>query len=188
MSQIPKITSKKWTGTWNASRITTFQGQSVKRRSKKKNFESGQNQRNAMLIFITIHKQFFYCFTSTSVADSENHIKKVNRKLECQQNYNIPRPVCETSVKKEKLWKRRKSTKCYVHFHNFPESSAKNFVLFHIASVADSQNHTKKVNRKLECQQNDNIPRSVCDTLVQKENFESGQNQRNALSLWTALL
>jgi len=32
--QIQKITSKKWTRTWNASRMTTFQGQSAKRRSK----------------------------------------------------------------------------------------------------------------------------------------------------------
>jgi len=31
--------------------------------------------------------------------NSENHIKKVNRNLECQQNDNNPRPVCETSVK-----------------------------------------------------------------------------------------
>ena len=79
-----------------------------------------------------IGQQFLCYFTSTSVAASKNHTKKVNLNLEYQQNYSIPRPVCETSVKKEKLWKRRKSTKCYVHFHNFPESSAKNFILFHI--------------------------------------------------------
>jgi len=31
VSQIPKIKSEKGTGTWNASRMTTFQGQSAKR-------------------------------------------------------------------------------------------------------------------------------------------------------------
>jgi len=85
-----------------------------------------------MFTFITFrnHRQkILYCFTSASVADSENHIKKVNRNLECQQNYNIPRPVCETSIKKEKLWKRPKSTKCYVNFHNYPQTI---FLLFHI--------------------------------------------------------
>ena len=67
------------------------------------------------------------CFTSTSVADSENHFKIGHRNLESQQNDNIPRSVGETSLKQEKLQKRLKSTKCYIHFHNFPESSAKNF-------------------------------------------------------------
>ena len=80
-------------------------------------------------VFGIIGQQCLYYFTSTSVADSENHIKKVNRRLACQQNDSIPRSVCKTSVKKEKLWKRRKSTKCYVHFHNFPESSASNFYI-----------------------------------------------------------
>ena len=53
VSQIPKITSKKWTGTWNERRMTRFQGQSAKRRSKKKNFKTGENQRNAIFIFMT---------------------------------------------------------------------------------------------------------------------------------------
>jgi len=39
VSQIPKIKSKKGTGTWNPNRITTFQGQSAKRHSNKKNVE-----------------------------------------------------------------------------------------------------------------------------------------------------
>jgi len=47
--------------------------------------------------------------------------------LESQQNDNISRPVGETPLKQEKLQKRSKSTKCYIHFHNFPESSAKDF-------------------------------------------------------------
>jgi len=53
VSQIPKITSKKWTGTWNASRMTTFQGQSAKRRSKTKNFKNAENQLSAVFIFMT---------------------------------------------------------------------------------------------------------------------------------------
>jgi len=59
MSQIPKIKSKKGTGTWNPSRMTKFQGQSAKRDSNKKNFKSGQNQPNAILCFITFrnHRQ-----------------------------------------------------------------------------------------------------------------------------------
>jgi len=73
-----------------------------------------------------------YCFTYRSVADSENQIKKGHRNLESQQNDNIPRSAGETSLKQEKLQKRSKSTKCYIHFHNFPESSAKNLMLFHI--------------------------------------------------------
>ena len=47
--------------------------------------------------------------------------------MESQQNDNISRSVGETSLKQKKLQKRSKSTKCYIHFHNFPESTAKNF-------------------------------------------------------------
>ena len=68
VSQIPKIKSKKGTGTWNPCRMTTFQ----------------------------------------------------------------VRSVGETSLNQEKLQKWSKSTKCYIHFHNFPESSAKHLMLFHI--------------------------------------------------------
>ena len=59
VSQIPTITPKKWTGTWNVSRMTTFQGQSAKRRSTTKNFKNAENQRNAILVFITFwnHRQ-----------------------------------------------------------------------------------------------------------------------------------
>ena len=59
--------------------MTTFQGQSAKRHSNKKNFKSGQNQPNAIFIFITFRnhrRKFLSCFTSTSVADSENQMKK----------------------------------------------------------------------------------------------------------------
>jgi len=40
------------TGTWNPSRRTTFQGQSAKRHSNKKNFKNRQNQQNAIFNFI----------------------------------------------------------------------------------------------------------------------------------------
>jgi len=36
--------------------MTTFQGQSAKRRSKKKNFESGENQQNAIFVFMTFRQ------------------------------------------------------------------------------------------------------------------------------------
>jgi len=68
-----------------------------------------------------------------SQIDSENQIKIGHRNLKSQQNDNISRSVGETSLKQEKLQKRSKSTKCYIHFHNFPESSAKNFnVVLHL--------------------------------------------------------
>jgi len=59
VSQIQKIKSKYGTGTWNPSRMTTFQSQSAKRHSNKKNFKSDQNQTNAIFIFITFrnHRQ-----------------------------------------------------------------------------------------------------------------------------------
>ena len=61
VSKIPKIKSKKVTGTWNPSRMTTFKGQSAKRHSNKKNFKSGQNQPNSIFIFTTFrnHRKIF---------------------------------------------------------------------------------------------------------------------------------
>jgi len=53
VSQIPKIKSKKVTGTWNPSRMTTFQGQSAKHHSNKKNCKYGEIHRNATFIFVT---------------------------------------------------------------------------------------------------------------------------------------
>jgi len=61
------------------------------------------------------HRQKRLCyFTSTSVTDSDNQIKKGHRNLECQQNDNFPRSFGETSIKLEKLKKRSKQTKCYI--------------------------------------------------------------------------
>ena len=79
-----------------------------------------------------------YLNTSTSVADSENQIKKGHRNLESQQNDNIPRSVGATSLKQEKVKKRSKSTKCYVHFSYFPESSSKKFYIvshLHVSQI-----------------------------------------------------
>ena len=70
---------------------------------------------------------FSHNITCTSVADSENQIKIRHRNLESRQNDNISKSVGETSLKQEKIQKRSKSTKSYIHFHNFSESSEKNF-------------------------------------------------------------
>jgi len=130
VSQIPKIKSKYGTGTWNHSRMTTFQSQSAKRHSNKKNFKSDQNQTNAIFIFITFrnHRQKILTLF---------HIYKCRRFRKSNQNkapeLGIPtdwqhsKASRETSLKQEILQKRLKSTKCYIHFHNFPESSAKDF-------------------------------------------------------------
>jgi len=72
-----------------------------------------------------------HCFTSTSVTDSENQIRKGHRNLECQQNDNFPRSVGETSIKQEKLWKRSNSTKHYIHFLTFRNHQQQIFMLFH---------------------------------------------------------
>jgi len=99
-----------------------------------------------------------------------NQIKIGHWNLESQQNDNIQRSVGETSLKHEKLQKRSKSTKYSIHFHNFPESSAKNFnVVSHLQVSQDSENPTKKGHRNLESQQNDNIPRSVGETTLKQE-------------------
>jgi len=59
----------------------------------------------SIFIFMTFrnHRQIFLCYsTSTSIADSENQIKKGNRNLESQQNDKIPRAIVEISIKLEK--------------------------------------------------------------------------------------
>jgi len=79
-----------------------------------------------------IGQNFFY-FTSTSLVDSENHIKKVNRNLESQQNDNIIRSVCETLVKKRKTSKNAKNQRNAIFiFLIFWNHRQKIFMLFHI--------------------------------------------------------
>ena len=110
--------------------MTTFQGQSAKRHSNKKNFKSGQNQPNAIFIFITFrnHRQKILMLLHIYKC---RRFRKSNQKrapeLGIPAEWHIPRSVGKTSLKQEKLQKRSKSTKCYIYFHNFPESSAKNF-------------------------------------------------------------
>ena len=70
--------------------------------------------------------KYFYVASHLQVSKiPKNQIKKGHRNLEYQQNDNIARSVGERSLKQEKLQKRSKLTKCYIHFHNFSESSAK---------------------------------------------------------------
>ena len=86
-----------------------------------------------------------YYITCTSVADPENQIKIRHRNLESQQNDNISKSVGETSLKQEKIQKRSKSTKSYIHFHNFSESSEKNFnVVSHLKVSQISNIKSKK--------------------------------------------
>jgi len=135
-----------------------------------------------------IGQQFLCYFTSTRIADYENHIIKVNWNLECQQNDNIPRSVCKTLVKKQKTSKTLKINELLDLFLWLSGIIGQQFLCYFTStSIADSENHIKKVNRNLQCQQNDNIPRSVCETFVQRENFKNGQNQRIAMFLLIAL-
>jgi len=54
-------------------------------------------------------------------------------------------------------------------FWEVPESSAKKiYVISHLQVSQIPKITPKKVNRNLECQQNDNIPRSICETSVKK--------------------
>jgi len=106
--------------------MTTFQGQSAKRHSNKKNFKSGQNQPNALFIFITFrnHRQKMLMLFQIYKC---RRFRKSNQKRAPEIGIPAEWQVGETSLKQEKLQKRSKSTKCYIHFHNFPESSAKYF-------------------------------------------------------------
>jgi len=122
--------------------MTTFQGQSAKRHSNMKNFKSCQNQRNAIFIFITFqnHRQTILMLIHIYKCPRFRKSNQIgHRNLESQQNDNIPRPVGETSLKQEKLQKQSKSTKCYIHFHNFPKSSAKKINLVSHLQVTQIQ-------------------------------------------------
>ena len=94
VSQIPKIKSRKGTGTWNPSRMTTFQGQSAQRHLNKKKWKNGQNQPNAMFIFLTFrnHRQrnfiLFHIYMCRRFLKSN---QKRHRNLQCQQNDHILR-------------------------------------------------------------------------------------------------
>jgi len=123
------------------------------------------------------------------------HINKSRRFRKSNQNRapelgipaddNIPRSVGETLLKQEKLQKRSKSTKCYIHFHNFLESSAKNFnVVSHM--------HVSQI-PKIKSKQGTGTWNPSRMTIFQgpsakrhsnKKNFKSSQNQRNAIFIF----
>jgi len=105
--------------------------------------------------------------------------------LESQQNENIPRSVGETSLKQKKLQKRSKSTKYYIHLHNFPESSEKNFdVASHLQVLQIPKIKSKKGTgtwnpSRMTTFQGQPTKRNSC-----KKTFKSGQNQPNAISIF----
>jgi len=105
-----------------------------------------------------------------------------HRNLESQQNDNISRSVGETSLKQEKLQKRSKSTKCYIHFHIFPESSAKNFnVVSHLKLSKISKIKSKKGTGTWNPSRITTFQRQSAKRHSNKKNFRSDQNQRNAI-------
>jgi len=108
-----------------------------------------------------------------------------HQNLESQQNENIPRPVGETSLKQEKLQKWSKSTKCYIHFHNFPESSAKYFNV--VSHLKVSQ--LPKINSKqgTVTRNPSRMTTFQCQSAKRhsnKKNFKSGQYQPNTIFIF----
>ena len=95
-----------------------------------------------------------------------------HRNLESQQNDNIPRSVGETSLKQEKLQKRSKSTKCYIHFHNFPESSAKNFNVASHLKVSQIPKIKSNWALKLWIPAEWQHSKSVCETFVNNKKIQ----------------
>jgi len=103
VSQIPKIKSKKGTGTWNPSRMTTFQGQSAKRHSNKNNFKSGLNQPNPIFIFITFRNprqkilMLFHIYKFCRFRKSnQKRAPKLGIPAECQHSKVSRRNVTQT--------------------------------------------------------------------------------------------
>ena len=105
--------------------------------------------------------------------------------MESQQNDNIPRPVGETSLKQENLQKRSKSTKCYIHFHNFPESSAKNFnVVSHLQVSQIQKIKSKKGTGTWYPSRLTTFQGQSAKRHSNKKNLKSDQNQRNAIFIF----
>jgi len=171
--------------------MTTFQGQSAKRRSKQKNFEKGENQQNIIFIFMSFwnHRPtMFILFHIYKCCRFQKSHQKSEPEIGMPAEWQHSKVSLQNVGQKRKTLKKAKINKMLCSFSKLSGIIGKQLLYcFTCTSVADSENQIKKVNLTLECQQNDNIPRPTCETLVQKENFESGQNQRNALFLWTAL-
>jgi len=95
-----------------------------------------------------------------------------------------PRSVGETSLKQEKLKKRNQQNALFI-FMAFRNHRKIFLYYFTSTSFADSENQIKKGHRNLECQQNDNIPRSVGETSLKQENFKTVKiNKMIYLCLW----
>jgi len=110
--------------------MTTFQSQSVKRHSNKKSEKNVKISQMLYSVFVTFrcHRQKFLMLFDIYKC---RRFRKSNQKrapkpgipAEWQHSKVSRRNVTQT----RKLQKRSKSTKCYINFHNFPESSAINF-------------------------------------------------------------
>ena len=123
--------------------------------------------------------------TCTSVPSSENQIKIRHRNLESRQNDNISKSVGETSLKQEKLQKRSKSNKCYIHFHNFPESSTKNFnVVSHLQVSQIPKIKSKKGTGTWNPSRMTTFQGQSLKRHSNKKNVKSGQNQPNAIFIF----
>jgi len=155
--------------------MTTFQGQSAKRHSNKKNFKSGQNQRNAIFIFITFRNHRKKILTLFHIYKCRR-FRKSNQKrapeLGIPTEWQHSKASRETSLKQEKLQKRSKSTKCYTHFHNFPESSAKNLTLFHIYKCRRFRKSNQKRAPELGIPTEWHISRSVGERSLKQEKLQ----------------
>jgi len=117
--------------------MTTFQGQSAKRHSNKKNFKSGQNQWNATFIFITFRNHRPIIFVSFHICKSRR-IRKSHKKRAPEVGMPAEWQDGETSLKQEKMKIRWNFPKCYIPICNFPESAANNFYV--ISHLQVSQN------------------------------------------------
>jgi len=105
--------------------------------------------------------------------------KNGHRNLESQQNDNIPRSVGETSLKQEKLQNRSKSTKCYIHFHNFPETSVKYFYVdSHLQISQIPKIKSKKGTGTWNPSRKTTFQGQSAKRHSNKKNFKSGQNQK----------
>jgi len=168
--------------------MTTFQGQSAKRHSNKKNFKSSQNQRNAIFIFITFrnHRQKILTLF---------HIYKCRRFRKSNQNrapeLGIPAEWQHSKVSRRNVTQTRKtskaitSNKCYTHFQNFPESSAKNFnVVSHLQVSQIQKIKSKKGTATWNLNRMTTFQGQLAKRHSNKKKFKSGQNQPNAIFIF----
>ena len=101
--------------------MTTFQGQSAKRHSNKKNFKSGQNQPNAIFCFITFrnHRQknsmLFHIYKSHRFRKwNQNRAPELGIPAEWQHSKVSQRNVTQTRKTKDEV----KIKQMLYYFHN----------------------------------------------------------------------